>query len=63
MSEFFSMGGYGAYVWGSYAIFFALLAADAIAPQLRKRRVLQELRGRSRRERAKSPGTTNENPS
>ena len=58
MSEFFSMGGYGAYVWSAYAIFFALLVADALAPQLRKRRVLRELRGRVRRERAKTGDTT-----
>jgi heme exporter protein D len=56
MSEFFSMGGYGAYVWSAYAIFFVLLIADALAPQLRKKRVLRELRGRVRRERAKAGG-------
>jgi heme exporter protein D len=27
MSEFFAMGGYGAYVWPSYAISVAVLAA------------------------------------
>ncbi|HJU38986.1 MAG TPA: heme exporter protein CcmD [Tahibacter sp.] len=57
MSEFFAMGGYGAYVWSAYAIFFALLIADALAPQLRKKRVLRELRGRARRERAKTGDT------
>ena len=57
MSEFLSMGGYGGYVWASYAIFFAVLIADALAPQLRKRRVLRELRGRTRRERAKTGAT------
>jgi heme exporter protein D len=57
MSEFFAMGGYGGYVWSAYAIFFVVLIVDALAPQLRRRRVLQEVRGRSRRERAKAQGT------
>jgi heme exporter protein D len=29
MSEFFAMGGYGFYVWGSYVVTFALLALEA----------------------------------
>ena len=28
MSEFLAMGGYGVYVWGSYAVTFALLAIE-----------------------------------
>ncbi|HET7671643.1 MAG TPA: heme exporter protein CcmD [Burkholderiales bacterium] len=28
MSEFFYMGGYGLYVWGSYGVTFALLAIE-----------------------------------
>ena len=35
MSEFFHMGGYGLYVWGSYGVTFALLAIELIV--LRKR--------------------------
>ncbi|MDC8011706.1 heme exporter protein CcmD [Tahibacter soli] len=54
MNEFFSMGGYGGFVWSAYAIFFVALAIDAFAPLVRKKRVLRELRGRSRRERAKT---------
>jgi heme exporter protein D len=29
MSEFFAMGGYAWYVWGSYGVTFALLALEA----------------------------------
>lgn len=58
MSEFFSMGGYGGYVWSAYAIFFVVLIADAAAPYLRRQRVLRELRGRTRRERAKAGDPT-----
>jgi heme exporter protein D len=35
MSEFFAMGGYGFYVWGSYGVTFACLALEIIF--LRKR--------------------------
>jgi len=54
MSEFLAMGGYGTYVWSSYAIFFIVLAIDFIAPRLRRRQVLAELRGRLRRQRKPS---------
>ena len=30
MSEFFAMGGYAWYVWGSYGVTFAGLAAEVI---------------------------------
>ncbi|OGA06070.1 MAG: heme exporter protein CcmD [Betaproteobacteria bacterium RIFCSPHIGHO2_12_FULL_69_13] len=30
MSEFFAMGGYALYVWGSYGVAFALLALEVI---------------------------------
>jgi heme exporter protein D len=50
MTEFFAMGGYAAYVWPAYAVFGLVLLADALAPLLQRRRVLQELRGRRKRE-------------
>ncbi len=50
MNDFFVMGGYGAYVWSSFAIFFIVLIIDFIAPLLRRRRVLAELRGRIKRQ-------------
>ncbi len=49
MAEFFAMGGYGAYIWPSYAVFFIVLAIDAFAPLAQRRRVLTELRGRLKR--------------
>ncbi|HEY0179873.1 MAG TPA: heme exporter protein CcmD [Dokdonella sp.] len=53
MREFLAMGGYGAYVWPSYAVFFVVLAIEAVAPRLRRRRILAELRGRLRRREAR----------
>jgi heme exporter protein D len=50
MNDFFAMGGYGAYVWSAYAVFFVVLIADALGPVLRRRRVLAELRGRLKRQ-------------
>jgi heme exporter protein D len=29
-SEFFAMGGYGLYVWGSFGVTFVCMAADAL---------------------------------
>jgi len=49
MADFFAMGGYAGYVWPSYAVFFIVLAIDALAPRLQRRRVLKELRGRLQR--------------
>ncbi|HET8898377.1 MAG TPA: heme exporter protein CcmD [Rhodanobacteraceae bacterium] len=46
MSAFFAMGGYGAYVWPAYALFFLVLAADYLAPMLRRRRYLRDIRAR-----------------
>jgi heme exporter protein D len=37
MSEFFAMGGYGFYVWGSYGVTFALLAIEVVLLMKRKR--------------------------
>ena len=37
MSEFFAMGGYGAYVWGAYAVTFLFLGAE-VALLLRRAR-------------------------
>jgi heme exporter protein D len=36
-SEFFNMGGYGLYVWGSYGVTFLLLGAEVLALLMRKR--------------------------
>jgi heme exporter protein D len=46
---FFDMGGYGAYVWSSYAIVFVVLLANAISPIWCERRVLKTLAQKQRR--------------
>jgi heme exporter protein D len=38
MSEFFAMGGYWPYVWGSYAVTFGLLAVEIALLRRRARR-------------------------
>ena len=55
MADFFAMGGYGAYIWPSYAVFIVVLAIDAIAPQVRRKRVLAELRSKLKRRQAREP--------
>jgi heme exporter protein D len=53
LQHFLAMGGYAAYVWPAYAVFFIVLIADAIAPRVRRRRVLRELRARIARQDAR----------
>lgn len=50
MNEIFAMGGYGPYVWSSFAIFVVALMIDYAAPRLRYRRTIAELRGRYQRQ-------------
>ncbi|MCS3808774.1 heme exporter protein CcmD [Xanthomonas sp. 4461] len=50
MSTFLAMGGYGQYVWTSYALFVLVLLADLAAPWLRRRRLPRELRGKLQRQ-------------
>ena len=54
MGDFFAMGGYAGYVWASYAVFFVVLAADALTPLWQRRRVLRDLQGRLKRDAARS---------
>jgi len=54
MTDLLGMGGYGAYVWASYLLFFAVLVADALAPVLRRRRTVAELAARAKREAARN---------
>jgi heme exporter protein D len=49
MAEFLAMGGNGAYLWPSYAVFVIELAIDALAPRLRRKRVLADIRGKLKR--------------
>ena len=37
MSEFFSMGGYGLYVWGSYVVTFICVAGEILLISNRRR--------------------------
>jgi len=53
VSQFLAMGGYAAYVWPAYAVFFLVLLADYLAPGIRRRRQLRELRARLARQSAR----------
>jgi heme exporter protein D len=53
LQSFFAMGGYAAYVWPAYGVFFIVLLIDWLAPQFRRRRLLRELRGRFARQEAR----------
>ena len=48
VSEFFAMGGYALYVWGSYAVTAALLAAE-VWLLARRGRTLRRMAGRNGR--------------
>lgn len=41
-SEFFAMGGYGLYVWGSYGLSLALMLLEPWLALRRRRRALQD---------------------
>ncbi len=43
-SEFFAMGGYGVYVWVSWGIALAVLAAIAIIARMRHKQELNKLK-------------------
>ena len=43
LDAFLAMGGYGFYVWGSYAVAFALLAAEIALLKMRRRVIMNEL--------------------
>jgi heme exporter protein D len=53
LHSFFAMGGYALYVWPAYGVFFGVLLIDWIAPQVRRRRVLRQLRARLARQDAR----------
>ena len=51
-SDFFAMGGYALYVWGSYGVTIGLLVTEVILLVIRKRTILEHLgrvRGAARR--------------
>jgi heme exporter protein D len=43
-AEFFAMGGYGLYVWGSYAVALLLMVAEPLLVVRRRRRALRDAR-------------------
>jgi heme exporter protein D len=55
---FLAMGGYAVYVWPAYAVFFVVLMADFLVPQLRRRRNLRELNARLARQNARQQRST-----
>ena len=55
LQSFLAMGGYAAYVWPAYGVFFIVLLFDWFAPQFRRRRLLRELRARLARQEARKP--------
>lgn len=42
-SDFFSMGGYGTYVWGSYIVFFVCLIGEILMASARRRTLQKQL--------------------
>ena len=53
-SEFFNMGGYGLYVWGSYGMAALVLAFNVLAARLREKSVRRELEETMRLNQAES---------
>ncbi len=41
--NFFAMGGYGLYVWGSYAVTLVILVAEIVELVMRRRGVIERL--------------------
>ena len=54
MQDFFYMGGYAFYVWGSYAVVTLVLVSNLLNPIFRHRRLLHELGRRNQRDRGAS---------
>lgn len=50
MTEFFHMGGYASFVWGSYGLSFVVLVLIAVLAGLRHKRALNEVTQRAKRE-------------
>lgn len=50
VGDFLQMGGYAAYVWGSYGMCVALVVAEVMSARARRRRALAEARRSAARE-------------
>ncbi|MEE9343709.1 MAG: heme exporter protein CcmD [Gammaproteobacteria bacterium] len=48
-SEFIHMGGYGFYVWTSYALTLIVLLANILSPIFLKRKVLKDITTKAQR--------------
>jgi heme exporter protein D len=49
LADFFAMGGYGFYVWGSYAVTAALIAVETVAVRWRLRSAREAIRASEQR--------------
>lgn len=49
-ADFLAMGGHGAYVWSAYGLCLAVMALNVALPLLARRRYLNDLARRRRRE-------------
>jgi heme exporter protein D len=54
VSEFFHMGGYGAYVWSAYSIWLAVMVINVVQPVVKARSTIRRL-ARSIDRRAEQP--------
>ena len=48
VDAFLAMGGYAFYVWGSYAVTLVVLAIEVVMLRIKRRNVLNQLRGAAR---------------
>lgn len=56
------MGGYGIYVWTSFALFVAMLAWDYLSPRIRFARARGAVLARAKREVARRAGAQGDAP-
>jgi len=54
LSEFFHMGGYGAYVWSAYSIWLAVMIINVVQPAYKARSTIKRL-ARSINQRTRQP--------
>lgn len=52
LNEFLNMGGYAAYVWGSYGMCALLIVAEIVSARARRTRAVAEARRQAARENA-----------
>ena len=49
-AEFFDMGGYAFFVWSSYGLTFAILLWNIVAPMMRRKKILAQIKRAIKRE-------------